>query len=700
MAVLTKIRNRAGLLVFIIGLSLVAFLLMDALNSNTSLLQGGRSNAVAEINGKPVSYQEFEAKYAEALANYKSTSNNPNPDAQTLQYLREQTWNQFIKDNIMKNEYAKLGLSVPADELFELIQGTNPHPEIRKAFTDPNTGVFDPSRVLMYLKTMDRDETGESRKKWLGFEKYIQEDRITNKYNALIKKGLGVPKQQVSTAYDNQNKKVSFSFVKVPYSTISDSSIAVTDGEIEDYISEREKQYTQEASRSLEYVLFEILPSQEDTAKISKYVKSEIPNFAETENDTVYLKLYSDDPYNPKYYTMADLESSVIKDSIFNAEINTIIGPYQEDGYYKAAKIIDKKLIPDSVLASHILVKIPQGQDPTPKLALVDSLKELAESGADFSVLAIQNSEDPGSKDKGGDLGWVKPGEMVPNFNNALFYTGVEGDVLKVFTQFGIHIIKINKSTPSTEGVKVAFLTKEIVPSMDTERELYAQASQFAAKNRTPEAFNNSVDEQNMLIKTAENVKLNDNTIPGLQSARSLVKWAYNAKNDEISGVIDIDDNKFCVAMLTAVKEEGVSSIEDVRGEVETKIRQQKKFNELKKQLQGASDMEGIASSLGQTVQSASNISFSSSFIPGAGNEPKVVGTALGLAKDKVSQPIQGNTGLFVIKVNEVVEAGEIPNYEQYKTTVVASTTSSVEYGLFNAIKESADIVDNRHVFY
>ncbi len=705
MAVLTKIRNRAGLLVFFIGLSLVAFLLMDALNSNSSLLQGSNtSNVIAEINGKPVTYQEFEQKYNEAVNSYKISQNKSTLDDQTLQYIREQTWNQFVKDNILSEEYEELGIDVTSDELYDLVQGPNPHPSIRQAFTDPNTGQFQPNNVLQYLKQMDNDPSGDSRKRWLSFEEYIQEDRLTNKYTNMVKKGIYLPKKSVEQAYVNQNKTVSIDFIKIPYSSISDSAVKVTDDDLQDYLENNSKKYWRdEEVRSVQYVLFEVIPSQKDSASIQKYIQSEIANFKETENDTSFLKLYSDNPYTPKYYNREELSGSTFSDTLFNVESGVIVGPYYEDGYYKAAKIIDKKLIPDSVKASHILFTVNQNQDPSAVLKLADSVKALADSGLNFTGLAIEYSEDKQTKIKGGDLGWIKPDEMFATMNNALFYDTKQGDIVKIYSPQGIHIVKIEEATPATEGVKVAFLTKKIVSGMDTERELFAAANEFASENRKLSDFEKSIETQNLIVRKAENIKQNDNAISGIAQARSFVKWVYDNEEDEVSNVIELGD-KFAVAVVTDIKEEGLISLEEVRGEIEVKVMQEKKFAMLKDQLQDKAsdgkDLQQIAAAFNQNVQKADGISFSSSFIPGAGNEPKVIGTALGLKQDQVSKPVQGNSGLFIIKVTNITEAGEIANYKFLKKQTLQPIVATLDYSLFNALKENAEIADNRSKFY
>lgn len=704
MALLTKIRNRAGILVVVIGLSLAAFLLMDALNSNSSLLRGGADNNVGIINGQEIPIQAFEAKLAEAVETYKMNAQKQEVDQEVMQYLREQTWNQYIKDVILSKEYEKLGLNISGDELFDLVQGVNPHQAIVNAFTNPETGVFDRARVLVFLKNMDNDQTGDSRKKWLGMEKYIKEDQLTQKYIGLVKNGLYVPTWLAENAYKESNQTVNLDYVLVPYSFIADSQISFMDSDLEDYLESHSKEYKQQPSAKIEYYTFDIIPSFEDTLNTKKYIEEEIPNFTKVENDSIYINLYSDERFNPKYYKLEELEeTTTIADSLFKVDTNTIIGPFFEEGAFKAVKLLDRKLIPDSVHARHILLKVAEGQNPQEIVAQIDSFKKMVEEGADFAQLAAQNSQDPGSASKGGDLGWVKPDEMVPNFNNAIFYAGKKGDLLKVPTQFGLHLIQIVESTPSKMAVKIAPLVKIIYPSSETESIIYNKAYELAGKSRTAEDFENAAENFDLFKRTAENIGINDYTVTGLGPARELVKWAYKNDVGTISDVISTED-KFIIARLVSKSMDETPSLEELRAEIETKVIQKKKFDFLKNEIDKkgiAKKMEDLAGQYNTEIKSANNISFSNIFIPGQGREPRVIGTAFGMKEQAVSAPISGEKGLYVIKVTGLSEPEPIADVSNYKTRLSESYIRNVDFvKLFESLKEQADITDNRYKFY
>ena len=706
MAAIGEIRKRSGLLIAIIGISMLAFLVMSGLDSNSSLLTGNStSNIIGVIDGNEISIQDFDAKFQEAKESYRSSTNNPDLDENTINQIREQTWNQYIRDFVLGDKIKKSGITVSSDEIFDLVQGNNPHPYIRNSFTDPKTGVFNPSQVLVFLKNLENpqyDPSGESKKKWLGLEKVIKEDQLSKKYINLIKKGIYFPKWQVEKTFQQTSDRANLKFVQIPYATIQDSSVNITDDELSDYLSEHSEDYKQEESRKIEYVIFNILPSSDDTTEALAYVKNEMDNFKNSDNDTTYLKLYSDEGIDGNYFTIDELTSSV-KDSLFLVDTNTLIGPYFEDGFYKVAKLIDRKMIPDSVKARHILIAVQEGADPKTASDKIDSLKEQIENGADFASLAVQFSDDKGSGQKGGDLGWVQPNQTVPQFHAAVFYQGGQGDLLKVRTVYGYHLIEILKSDKNKIAVKVGFLTKEVLPGMETERAIYASANEFAGKNRTTETFNASIDADDQLIKRiAENLKSDASQIPGLGAARAVVKWTYKAKEGEVSNVIELAD-KYVIANLVQVNEEGVQELEDIRAELELALMQDKKYELIKEKIDAsasASNLEDLAGKMNTTVQTADNVSFGSAYIVGVGQEPKVIGAVFGMDEKAVSKPIQGNTGVYVVQVSSFIRGEELPDVKVLQKQMTAPITARADYGLFEALKKAAEIEDNRNNFY
>ncbi len=699
MAVIMKIRNRFGAVIIgLIALAIVSFLLMDALNSNSNLLGGTSSDAIGEVEGETIGIKDFEKRYQESLENYKTQTQQPNIDEQTSLAIRDQTWNQMLNEKLMAKEYEKLGVLVTADELYDMVQGTNPHPQVVQAFSDPNTKQFDANQVVMFLQNMDNDTTGDTRERWLNFEKFLKEDRLRTKYNNLVKKGLYVPQWLAKKDYEVKNIAADFDFVYLPYFEVKDEEVKVSDDDLKAYINNNKGKFKQEESRSIEFVTYEVYPSAADTAKALSWLQNQLTNFQNAESDSIFIKLYSDKPFDEKYLAADELQSAVA-DTFFKVENGTIVGPYFEEGFFIAAKLIDRKLIADSLEARHILL-VPTTQEEIEQMRTrADSLKEAIEGGADFALLAAQFSKDQATAQSGGSWGMVKPGEKFVNINNDLFYKHQQGDVFVSTSNDGFHVIQITNAKPTKEAVKVAFLAREINASQETQRNIFSDASKFASANNTLEKFRKSELKDN--IKNASKLGKNDYMVFGVGISRELVRWAYEAKVGEVSNVFTLDD-KYVVAALSNVFEKGLATVENVREEVKIEVLKEKKAAVLADKIKAAnaSSLEQLATKLGKTTQSATGINFNNNLLTGAGQEPKVANFALSLAVNKLSEPLKGDNGVYVLSVKNITQAPATADYTIYKQQIKTPLEQRVEGQLFEALKKSTEVVDERFKFY
>jgi len=705
MAVIMKIRNKLGLLIVgLIMLAIFAFLLQDAIQSNTSVLRLD-SNTAGVINGKSISIQDFDKKVEESVQNYRLANNTASIDDETTWQIRNQTWEQYVNDVIFGEKYEKLGVQVTADELYDMVQGASPHPAVIQSFSDPKTGQFDPGQVAMFLQQLDKDETGETRQRWLSFEKYLKEDRVRTKYNMLVKKGLYTPAWLAAENYTLNGTTVNFDYVYLPYADIPDADVTVTEDELESYLDAHKAKYMlDEETRSIEYVSFDIKPTREDTLRVKAKLEELYENFKNTKSDSAFLRSYSQIPFDPRYYGKDELKSEV-KDTLFAVDTNTVIGPYLEEGYWKYAKLLDRKLIADSVRAQHIFISIAGVRDQegvNKKRAFADSLlKEITEKGADFNAFVTQYSNDEETKNSLGDMGWIKPGTKFHTIDVALFYKHKQGDIFMVPSdeenKRGFHIIRLTEAKPVKDAVQVAFLAKEITASVETERALYAEASKFASAHQTAPSFREAAKDYNP--RQAEGIKKNAHAIQGLNAARDVVKWVFNAEEGDVSEVFSLHD-KYVVALLSKVKEKGVASLDDVRAEIEVEVKKKKKAALLKEKVKGQNDLNAIASATGKTVASATGLSGSNIFIENVGAEPAVVSKALVLNEGEASGPIAGNEGVFVIKVTSKNVPPQLTDFTSQKKQADQTASSQVDFSLTDAIRKAANIRDERYKFY
>ena len=702
MATLQNIRNRGSLMIaIVIGLALGAFILGDMLNSGTNLMKPSQMK-IAEIDGESIQYPDFQKKVEELSEVYKMNTQQTQIDENTWEQIREQVWQGYLQENIIGKATEKLGITVSAEELFDLVQGNDPHPIIQQLFRNQQTGQVDKSSIIQFLKSLETNATPEQKSYWLYIENQIKQDKLRTKYSNLVSKGLYVTTDEAKKSLVSKNKNANFQYVVLSYSSVADAAVNVSDEELKAYYNKHKDEYKQDKTRKIEYVTFEVLPSEADKEATQKWLTDSKAEFSTVTDNAQYINVNSDTRFDPSFSKREDL-SSAISSWAFMAQPGDFYGPYLEEGQYKLAKIDQFKMLPDSVQASHILIN-PQTVGSVEKArALVDSLKRNIELGGSFTEAAMKYSEDPGSKLKGGDLGWFKRKQMVPEFEEAAF----SGEVNKLYiagTQFGFHLIKPTKKGKETNQVRVAILSKKIEPSTETYQRIYSETSKFASENQTPEAFNKAVVDQKLDKKIAT-LKENDREVTGLETSRQLVRAAFTAEqgkmcvNNEGSTIFEFG-NKFVVAAMTAATEEGASTFEEAKIRVDLAVRKEKKAQMLADKLKNAgSDLASVASKVSTEVKEANGVNFTLFSIPSLGFEPAVVGTVCSLPEGKVSAPIEGNNGVYLAKVTSFT-TGTDADLKGEKNRIAQTLGSRAGSQVFESLKKLSEIEDKRSKFY
>ncbi|MDO9616037.1 MAG: SurA N-terminal domain-containing protein, partial [Bacteroidota bacterium] len=579
MATLQNIRNRGSLMVaIVIGLALGAFILGDMLSSGSNLMKPSQMK-IAEIDGESVQYPQFQKKVEELAEIYKMNTQQTQIDEATWEQIREQVWQGMLQENILGKASENLGLTVGSDELFDMVQGNNPHQIIQQLFRNQQTGEVDKSSILQFLKSLDINASPQQKSYWLYIENQIMQDKLRSKYNNLVSKGLYVTSEEAKKSLEARNKNANFQFIALNYSSVADSAVKVTDSELKEYYNKNKEQYKQEKTRKIEYITFDVLPSAADNTATQKWITDSKADFATVQDNEQYINVNSETRFDPSFFKKEELAPE-LAEWAFAAQPGDTYGPYFENNAYKLAKVDQFKLLPDSVQASHILINPQTVGGVAQAQALVDSLKKLIENGASFSELAMKYSGDPGSASKGGDLGWFKRKQMVPEFEEAAF----NGEVNKLYvagTQFGLHLIKPTKKGKEINQVRIATLSRNVEPSTDTYQKIYGETSKFASENPDSESFNKAVLEQKMNKKIAT-LKENDREVVGLESSRQLVRAAFSGDkgkilvNNEGSSIFEFG-NKFVISLLTEATEEGVSTFEEAKILVDLAVRKEKK---------------------------------------------------------------------------------------------------------------------------
>lgn len=699
MTVLGKIRQRSGLLVTVIAIALLIFILEQALESKNSFFSGDQKR-VGEVNGKNISIDDYQAQLDQAIEGQKERDKKTTVDDNTMESLRGQVWNQLVYQYTMEPEYKELGVTVSVDELDDMVRGKNPHASVKQAFTDPKSGQFDPASVTNFLKNMDKDETGATKQRWLNFEDAVKKERIAAKFNNLIKGGLYVTKSQAKQAYIDNEQKVKFTYVLQRYSTVQDSAVKVSDEEIQKQYNENKNKYKQaETMRSISYLTFDVAASPSDVQAAQEQMNRVAADFKTAAVDSDFVNANSDNKYVSSFYNKGMMDP--FTDSLLlNAASGFVYGPVSMGNSIKIYKVTGIKMVPDSVKARHILVKINNGNTAAAK-AKADSLKALLKTKK-FDELAKTNSEDPGSAIKGGDLGWFRDGMMVKPFNDACF-NGKVGDIVIVESQFGIHLIEVTGRGAEKRKVEIATIDRSVEPSSQTFQAIYGKASEFAGKNTSAQLFDSAIVKQGLNKRIADNIRETDRNLAGLENARELVRWAYTAKKGDISKVFELS-NKYVIAQLTEIKDKGILPLDAVKAQVETEAKKEKKAQQFsaafKAAMAGVTTLDQLAPKVKATAEKVENQTFANSSVMGVGREGAVVGNVFAMKVNKISEPIKGDAGVFVVQVTEITPPAATKDYKANQTQVQGALKQRVDYELFEALKEKADVQDNRAKFY
>lgn len=703
MAILEKLRVRAGLLLaIVIGLALLAFVLSDFLDSSGSLFTRSKYE-IAEVSGKSVPYTDYESLVNELEEIQKLQSGEASLDEETMDQIRNVTWENMIQDMLLEKQYEKLGIEVPKDELRDLIMGENPHPAIAQLFTDQQTGIFNRQAFNAFMQRINTEEELSPEKKYyLYIENEIFRQRKNIKYLNLLRKGLYATGFEADLYRKESSRAIDASFIMQGFNTLSDSTIQVTDEDIKKYYKENINLFKQKESRDIRYVQFDVIPSEADFQSAKQSVLDIMPDFETAEDIAQFVSMESDQSFDSRNYTQKELSDSIGL-FMFSSAQGTTYGPYLSDNAYRVSRLASVRYLPDSVKARHILLRATQSNAQT-LYQMADSLVNLLKGGTDFSTLAMLYSGD-GSAQTGGDLGWFREGDMVQSFSDSCFL-GKKGDIKIVASQYGLHVVQIQDQSAPVKKVQIGTIVKKVVSSEETDHEYYVKANEFAGMNNSLEKFNKAIETQNLsaVTKTALNLAPMDKKVNDLESARGLVIWAYKAEEKDVSQVFKFGES-YVVAVVDKVREDGPVPLKDIRADVENRVRQQKKAESIVASMAAkkadAKTIEDLAKSLGLQPEPVTNLRFTSSTLGNAGIEPNVVAAATALEKGIVSDPIIGENGVYVLSVNNITEPSETDaNKDLARNYVERNYSANVNYVAYEALKVLAKINDNRREFY
>jgi peptidyl-prolyl cis-trans isomerase D len=720
MAVIGKIRERSWMLFTFLAIALFIFIIQSALETPSNIFSGGKKDSVGKIDGNNVSAAEFSNK----ITAYEEGLRLINPNIQINDELRSQindeVWYNVAKEALLDKHLKQLGIDVTTNEIGELMWGENAHPLARNFWQqvgaiNAQTGQIDEAKARDFIKNIDKsDPNGENKLRPTieQIEKLIAEETIKTKYTDLVSKSYYMPSFFTKEIVNSSREAVA-SVLSVPFTSLEDEKYKISDADITKYIKNNPAKFKQEATRTMDIVAFNILPTVEDSLerkeKIQK-LRAEYLTITDKTKDTAFIERNAIQGDQITFYSKKDVANSGRDvENLFSLPVGTLTDIYIANGSYVFTKIIDRKNAPDSVRAAHILLSLGNKTDDEIAAAnkKADSIIALAASGkARFGDLANQNSIDDNSKIKGGDLGYFTKNMMVKEFNDQVFFKGmVPGQIAKVESQFGLHIILLLDTRNTQLLTKFADFVEPIRPSKNTDKDAYNLATAFFQKNDTPDKFTKaSKNEQtykNVLVSS------NDNNIQNIGAAREVVRWAFEEK--EINGIkfFDLTD-KFVVAKLNKITDKGLAQADDVREEVTQILIKEKKAATIAAQLEkaksGKTNLNSIASNIKDAVIDDSiRVTFTSGYTK-FGNEPKLSGAIFGTKENTISKVIKGNEGVYIVQPSSIQK--ESPNLQNqelgaYQKQMQKMASSRINYQeIIKSIIDKADISDKRYSYF
>ena len=708
MAVIGKIRKHYWFLVLVIGGALLLFVLSDF-----SRKSGRRQEVnIGVVDGEKISHKEFLTRYETNLEIQKNNMRKDKLSNEEDFQLRQGTWTQIINEIIYQKQYDELGVVVTKEEVNDLFRGRFPHQYVQQTFVNPQTGAFDRKLVDDFLRNYD-DETKVNqaqKEQYQYLQKAVIEDRLRTKYTTLIEKAYYVPTLIAKKAYEESNAMAQARIAGVHYGFVPDSTVVLTDEDYQKFYDENSYKYViDKPIRSLEYVSFTATPSAEDMSMINENVKKIYDEFATTTDVASFVNRVSDAPYDSTWKKKGDF-GSILDTLVFSAAPGTLLQPQIDQNTYKIIKVLDKKVVNDSLRASHIPISYGgtqvQGVTRTKQAAekLSDSLfNALKGNSALFDIVAGSYTDDESGKQNMGDLGWFRDGGMVPEFNNAVVNNPV-GAIVKVESQFGYHIIKVTGKKNPTSKVRVAEVTVPVEPSAKTVDEMFTKANSFAANNSTYDKFVAAAKQQGLNVRPQERVNLTDASWPGLKQARGIVQWAFlkDTKEGDVR-FFELDGNNYVVAAVKYVVEPGIVPLKVLKEGIKIEVMRDKKAamitSKLNTVLAKDKTLEAVKAAYNINKIDTVDVSFASANIPMYGHEPAVTGSMFAAKKGSFSAPLKGNSAVYVFILDDVKPAPSTTDYTNQKRQMEAmfqNRINSIPAILQNAVK----IKDNTTNFF
>lgn len=693
MAVLEKIRVKLGILITVlIAVALLSFI-VDPATLETTLGYFSSKYDVGRIDGRKVRIDKFQQDLDRYQTIYTLTTGSQAVPEEAMHTINDQVWRDLITDMYIVPQMRKAGLNVGEAELVDLSQGKEISPVILGSFSD-RSGEFNRELFMQFIQSIPNDPTGNSALYWDFLQHEMTDNQYYAKYASLLSNSNILTPVELRREIDENNITSDVDFVLLPYGFSRDTTIKVSDEEIRSYYRKHYDDYRQNASRDIEFVAYEVVPSEEDFRLAEDAINRLFDEFSRTASLKSFLARNSDTPLQEYYYKKGELESAYPELDEFAFSRNPGVLPvYRKDNMFIAARVNDVKTMSDSAFVQHILLA-PTDQQKA------DSLVGVIRRGGDFAALAAEYSLDTNPDvAEAGDLGWMTQTMMLPGMEKVLEMKA--GEVASMSTGYGIHVVRVKERTTPVKKVQLALLTKEVVAGKETYQDYYSQANSLVARCEGNIAnFDKITMDEELPVIPVNNVLESARSLSKYDNVREVVRWIYEAEKGDVSPIITIDNNIFFVVALKEVREDGHAPVETVAPAIRRQIfsdkRAAKMTAEVAAKIEGLTDINAVAEALGETVSSREGIAFGS--LNTESLDPAFIGALSGAEEGVVSGPVAGNIGIYVFVVKGR-ETGAF--YTEDDVRIKASQVQAYQINALPGIfSERGDVKDYRAKFF
>ena len=698
MAVLEKIRVKLGVFItVVIALALLSFIIdpttLEAVSNSMS-----SKYDVGEINGKDISYMDFEKDVEYFTTLNEIATGTSAQSEQQIEAIRNAAWQSLIDRYLFLRNAKAAGLTVGEAEMVDLTTGDMVSPLIAQdpSFMD-ESGNFSRDLLVNLVQNIHNDASGSIRMYWDYLQNTIYTQQFYAKYGSLFTSGNYDNPLMLARQIEENNNTVDAEFVMVPYGYQTDSTITVSESEIKNYYKSHKDMYRQQASRDIEYVVFEVVPSDEDIAATNEQILDLYDEFASTSREDMksFLLRNSDRPYSEYYYRTGELNtvSPDVNNFVFN-DGKGVSKVFTKDNTFYVARVMDSRMVPDSVFVKHILL---QGEQE----ALADSLAGVLRSGRETfaNVAAMYSADQNPNVAERGDIGWMTQTYMIPGMESVM--TAPLNRIFIIDTQYGKHIVKVTDRTEPLLKKQVAILEKESIASKETFNRYYSQANNIAAKSAGKyENFRKAVEEEGLYAHPVNRMLESSNRLGAIDDTKEVTRWAFDAKKGKVSDIITVNNNYFFVVALKDIHKEGYATVSEVTPGIRNILYREKlgvkKAAEVAEKIKGLDNLQAIADALGNTVSTKEGIAFSS--LTSQGLDPKFIGAVSVAEEGKICGPLAGNIGVYVYKVTGH-DTGAFFTEDDARARESQISQYSLQM-LVPVMMQDADVKDNRARFY